>query len=223
MSNFFKLTLFFFLDYIVIAQKQLLSSIPQNPPKQWRLGSKGDVVLVPGFNERWVFFKKTGDTVNAAGFRVHVIDELGRNLLPIKRGSAIVEKYIRENKLQKVIFLSHSKGGIIAKYLLDSLVNEGLVRSSFSIATPYGGTVLGYLRAFSLDELLPGSSALRELNKQTKNNHLVTNIFTRYDNHILPSANTVLKGAKNIEVNVIGHTRILDAEDTVATIKKSLL
>jgi len=218
--NFTKIILYIFAEYLLILRIHLKSFLYRNPPAKWLKGTKGDIILLQGFSETWLFLEKIGNTLSSAGYRIHVIGKLNHNRLSISKSSRIVEEYIQKHKLKNIIFISHSKGGIIAKYFIDHSIDNRLVKYSISIATPYKGSWLGYLKLLFLYELLPSSKILKGLKQE--NNYRFLNIYAKLDNHIIPSKNAILSGAKNVCINIVGHTRILEAMETIQEIQKFL-
>jgi hypothetical protein len=58
------------------------------------------------------------------------------------------------------------------------------------------------------------------LNLNIKYNHKVFALYPTLDNHVLPNKNLLLPGAHNIQIDVVGHTRILTSAKTLATISQ---
>lgn len=213
----------FLEEYVLIIRKQVETFILRTPPASWQSGTKGDVILIQGFAETWVFLKIVGDRLNTLGYRIHVIHTLGRNLDPVEVGLQKVQEYIDVKSLDHCILLSHSKGGIIAKLLVDDPKYSAKILQVINIAVPYGGTVWGRLHVLSLHQQKHDSIVTRQVKKSMSNNSKIINIFPRLDNHVLPHANTFLEGAKNIQVDMIGHTRILDSLETCKMVEENLV
>jgi hypothetical protein len=208
-------------EYLLIVKIHVIS-LGREIPKNWKNGDKGDVILLQGFMETWCFLEKIGNALNAAGYRVHTINEFAYNTKPVNECVNYLEQYIERNNIKKVILASHSKGGIVAKLYMDRKSSYAKVIKSFSIATPYQGTLLGYLHFFSLCEFEPSSDVIQEILANTNNTDKICNIHARIDNHIVPSKNAALPGAVNSEVEITGHTRILEDNRTVEIIKRNL-
>src|SRR3989344_2169776 len=204
-----------------ILENYVFRKIPRKP-KKWNSGKKGNVVLVHGFGGNWSYLKEIGNFVNKLGYRVHVLNELGVNLKPIFESYKILEKYIDNNNLKNLILIGHSKGGIISKYFIDNSPLTDRVKLIISIASPFGGTQLGRLKILNTHEFLPDSAIIQKLNAKTSKNKLFINLFSRKDDVVIPNQNLILKGAKNIKVEVDGHLGILESEKTLREIDKIL-
>lgn len=88
------------------------------PAKSWKIGDKGDVILVQGLNNRWISLKTIGTEIHKWGYRVHIIKKLKKNLKPIIKGAADIAEYIKTNDLKNVILIGHSKGALNSIFLL---------------------------------------------------------------------------------------------------------
>lgn len=60
-----------------------------------------------------------------------------------------------------------------------------------------------------LKELRPESEIIKKLHEQGHVNHKIVSIFGEFDNHVWPTESCRLEGAKNIELNIYGHHKIL--------------
>ncbi|MDO8497511.1 MAG: hypothetical protein Q7S61_03120 [bacterium] len=214
--------LLFVQEYWVILYKKVTSYFIAFPPASWSKGTKGDVILIPPFGTNVKFIFILGEICSELGYRVHHVPQLDNNTYLVEKGSKNLEKYIAQNNLQNVVLVSHSKGGLIAKYCLDFSSVSSQIHRSISVATPYQGTLWGYFYFFNLHEMIPGSPLLRKLNNETKNNHKIVAIFSKLDNHVIPNKNLRLEGATNIQLDIVGHTRILDSKELKEELRKIL-
>lgn len=209
------------LEYLLILKTYLLS-FGKTPPHNWTQGHKGDVILIQGFAESWYFLQHLGNYLNQKGYRIHTIPELNYNTQSTHQSVQIIEKYLDQRNLSQIILLSHSKGGVVAKSFLDTSDKSATVHRSFSIASPYQGTIWGYFHLFSLHETIPGSKHVRQILHNTDHLHKIINIYPKWDNHVIPQQNTVLPGAVNIEINIHGHTRVIHTRQTIEIIDQYL-
>jgi triacylglycerol lipase len=221
-GKFQKYARLIFKEYKLILKRQFESFSQKDPPTEWSNGNKGNIILIPGFFETWVFFKNIADNLNKQGYRILVVKKLGRNLKKLEEASGDIIEFLENNKIQEAFFLTHSKGGIVGKFLLEHPKAKPVVKKLITIAAPYGGTLLGKFKFFNLNQLMPSSKEIKNILNSNINYPNIYNIYPTVDNHVLPNKNLILNGAKNIKVNVVGHTRILEAKKTVKTILKIL-
>ncbi|MBP9782029.1 hypothetical protein KBC89_05235 [Candidatus Woesebacteria bacterium] len=209
-------------EYVLIIKYKCRSVLVRKPPTAWSQGSRGNVVIVPGFGETWTGLATIATSLNTDGYKIFVVHDLGRNFVPLESGVRMVKNLIAQENLKNVVLLSHSKGGVIGKLLLDDQDFSKRIQQSISIAVPYKGSIFGYPRILSLAELIPGSCEIKSLNSATKNNSKILNLYPTLDNHVIPNRNLILEGANNICINIVGHTRILEAKETIAVILENL-
>lgn len=204
-------------EFVYIWSKYFLSkSIPEN----WNRGEKGNVILVPGFMDDHVFLMMIGDALNKEGFRIHTLKNFDTTRKSVKFLAEILVDYIRQNKLENIILVAHSKGGIVSRYAIDNFedINER-VKLVFTISTPHKGTLYAKTNLLNLDELSPKSKILNNLSLNRKNCQKIVNIYPKLDNTIVPNCNLILDGAEeNISIDVIGHTSVLKNEKTIKII-----
>ncbi|MBP7875514.1 hypothetical protein KA012_00780 [Candidatus Woesebacteria bacterium] len=210
-------------EYILIIKYKRKSVLFRKPPTAWSQGSRGNVVIVPGFGETWTGLATIATSLNTRGYKIFIVHALGRNFIPLESGVRMVKDLIEQENLKNVVLLSHSKGGIIGKLLLDDNDFSKRIQQSISIAVPYKGSIFGYLRILSLAELIPGSKEIQRLNSITNNNERILNLYSKVDNHVIPNRNLILEGATNICIDIVGHTRILEAKETVVVTQKNMV
>ena len=176
---------------------------------------KYPVILIPGLTERWAFLKSLGDKISMAGHPVYVIPKLKHNLLSIPKSAKIVEEIIDENKLRNVILVTHSKGGLIGKYLLMHLIDKGKIKGMIAIATPFAGSSLAKLISHhSFKELAEGSEIIDNLKSHQEVNSKIISLYPEFDNQIMKENSSFLAGAENIKIDVKGHHKIIFDKDT---------
>lgn len=210
----------YILEYILIINLNLQSIFIKNPPKQWSSGDKGTIILLPGLYETWIFLAHIADKLSKNGYKITVLKSLNYNLNKPSYYSKIIESYLQNITSDKIFLLSHSKGGLVAKYFLDNSKYSKRITKVFSIATPYHGTSLGLFSIFIPDYLKLNSPTLNLLNKNCHNNNRIVSIFTKHDNHVQPYTSAILENANNFEIKTVGHTRILFSLETINVIKK---
>lgn len=177
-------------------------------PAAYAEGGKRPVVLVPGVYERWHYLRPLAEALHAAGHPVHAVPGLGVNSRPIPWSAGVVAARIRELDLRGVAIVAHSKGGLIGKHVLAFDDPEGRVDRVVTVATPFAGSALAVgwparsIRAFS-----PTDPVIRSLAAAAHVNGRITSISPVWDPHIPDGSH--LAGARNIELDVRGHFRVL--------------
>lgn len=179
------------------------------------------VLLLPGIYERWHFLGPLVKYLEGRGHEVHVLEALGFNLHPVPASAGLVASYLAERDLSDVVVIAHSKGGLIGKYLMASAEAGHRIRKMIAVNTPFGGSVYARyaptptLRAFS-----PKDPTLQELAGNLDINQRVTSIFSRIDPQI--PGGSRLEGARNIQLDVVGHFRILADPEFVKVLTSEL-
>lgn len=219
MSNIPSITWGMFLEYLLIAKKWIEKYKDKVPPNEWQVGAKGDVLLIPGFQETWVFLRTPANFLNSKGYRIHVITEIEPNIYSASDNLFTIKKYIEKETLKNFIILTHSKGGVIARHLLSDPQVQKRIKRVFIISSPNQGTLWGYLSFRHAHEFTPVSQIIKTLSTGTKK---IINIYPKIDNHVIPNKNLFLAGAINKEIDIFGHTRILESEETQKVIAKYL-
>jgi hypothetical protein len=182
-------------------------------PASFAVGTLRPVVILPGIYESWHYLRPIAERLNAIGHPVHVITMLGLNRAPIPATAALVHAQLVERGLTGVALVAHSKGGLVGKHVMaiDDHAAPGdapRVDRLAAIASPFNGSAMARiapnpaLRAFlAADPVISALAAEHAVNER------ITSIFPRFDPHIPDGC--VLEGARNIELPVVGHFRIL--------------
>ena len=149
-------------EYFLIVYFWLLPFIKRKPPANWGFGEKGNVILIPGFQETYLSLYFVANYLNANGYKIHIIQNFN-SLAKIEQSFRKLEEFILKISHDDLILLSHSKGGLIAKHFLDNSSATTKVAVSISIATPYMGTYIAKQR--------------------------IINFYPSLDNHVIPNKN----------------------------------
>jgi len=190
-----------------------MKSLMASPPTSWQKGSKGDIVLIPGFGCSWTFFEYLADSLNKTGYRIHVVRRFEHTAMAMEKYCQVLHTYLVEHKLKNVIFLCHSRGGKVSKYFSATYPNNKPVKA-IHIASKYTGSFWARLKIFNLDEFDQNSKVLKIINSNIDNKHIL-NLYPTYDNIFFSSPSEKLSNAINIQIMIVGHTRILFDKETL--------
>jgi hypothetical protein len=195
----------------------------RRPPIGWREGDRAPVVLLPGTYETWHLLAPIADALHADGHPVHVIPTIGANRRPIPWVADEVRRVLVERGLRGVVLVAHSKGGIVGKQLLvEELAFDGAdrrVAHLAAIATPFAGSSMARLvPAGALRAFLPGNALLARLAAEEAADARITSIAPRRDPHIPEGSR--LAGAAYVEIDVVGHFRVLRDPRTIAAVRR---
>ena len=212
---------YWWLDYVYAGFYQLFSLLDREAPVRYRHQNGRTVLLIPGVYENWHFMKPIAASIYAAGYDVHVLDGLGYNKGTIESMAAVVDEYISANRLDDVVLVAHSKGGLVGKYLLSSLNKSSAIKGLVAVNAPFSGSRYAYVLPFrSLRVFIPTSPIILALAKDRIANSLITSIYSKFDPHI--PGGSKLEGADNIELETRGHFTILSSPLAHQAIIKSL-
>lgn len=210
---------FLIIDILVSVKFFILGLFDHDPPEGWIESGHTDVILIPGFSESWILMRKLGLYFNDKGYRVHVLKELGNMYDNVEELADMINNYTNEHGLKKYYLVTHSKGGKVAKYYAQNHAND--IKVIIFIATPHHGSFVANLNILNLDQLKIESDFIKELCGHVYHGVEILNIYGRIDNFILPNSSLVLNvaGENNIQIDVVGHTRILEDNKTFGVIE----
>jgi predicted alpha/beta hydrolase family esterase len=153
---------------------------------------------------------------------VYVVPNLGYNLYSVPDSSAIVNEVIKKENLTNVILVAHSKGGLIGKHALIHRNSDNAILGMVSIATPYSGSAMAKLVPYDpIRELLKDNATIKDLQSHEQVNTKIVSICPLYDNHVWAEEGSHLKGAKNIDVDVHGHHKIVYDDEVIKKVLES--
>ena len=208
-------------DYIYAICKQVDSIIFPTPPAYYfnrSIDGKNPIILLPGVYEKWHFFKSIADRLSSRGHMIYVLDGLGYNTKEISDSAKIVQEFINKKNLKDVVIIAHSKGGLIGKYVLAFYNAQNNIKKVIAIAAPFGGSNIVKFVPYKILGLSPSSDSVKILQKREDVNDKIVSIFGVFDSHIWPLKSCRLEGAKNIQVSVYGHHKILADEKVIGII-----
>lgn len=205
------------LDYVYAGIGQARAVLSRARPADFRSGAEAPIVIIPGVYESWQFMRPLIQTLHDHGHPVHVVPALGHNRRSLAEAAATVAAHLERENLTGVIIVAHSKGGLIGKQLMTTGDPARRVIAMTAISAPFAGSryarywVVPSIRAFA-----PANVALHGLGLDHRVNHRITSIFGVFDPHIPEGSE--LAGARNIQLGVGGHFRILGDPRTVRAV-----
>jgi pimeloyl-ACP methyl ester carboxylesterase len=184
-------------------------------------GDRAPVVLLPGIFETWRFLRPLSRHIHAAGHPVHVVTGLQRNRMSVPDAAALVAQHLQEHDLTGVVVVAHSKGGLVAKYLMGMPDSGPRIRTAVTIGTPFAGSSLArFIPLPSVRALMPNTPGLLRLAMSRAVNARIVSVWGWFDPHV--PGGSRLEGATNIELDVGGHFRILARPELLAIVDEVL-
>ncbi len=125
---------------------------------------------------------------------------------------------------ERVIIISHSMGGLVARSLLRNIGMEVISRI-VTIACPHHGTRIARgLRWPATRQMCPGSSWLQALEISEGGHFPVpfASIYSLEDNLVAPARSAHLTGAQMCEVRAIGHLGMLSSRSALDCVMTAL-
>lgn len=199
----------------------------RTPPKHYldyTKEGKVPVIVLPGIFGRWAFLKPLADYISLLGHPVYVVPKLGNNVKDIPTSAQLVREVIVENNLTHAIIVAHSKGGLVAKYMLAHDNTDNRATGLVAVATPFSGSSLGnQFSYYPAHELATDSNIILSLQTYSQINERIISIIPQYDNYVWHERGSFLAGAKdNIYVPNHGHTQLLRDKNVWAVIVRSI-
>ncbi|MDN4480892.1 esterase/lipase family protein [Demequina muriae] len=207
MKDLFRFWAWWTRDYAYALVWQVRALVNRVHPDSFLTGTRTPVVVLPGIYETWKFMQPLIEQLHAQGHPVHVVADLRRNHRPVTEMAEHVETYLRNNDLEDVLLVAHSKGGLTGKVVMAGPAGDR-VRGMLAVATPFGGS--RYARAMPLRSLRAFSSrdaTITSLARQTTVNGRIVSVYARFDPHI--PGGSELPGATNVMLDTGGHFRVL--------------
>lgn len=194
-------------DYAFVARGQCAATFSRVSADSFTGGTKAPVVVLPGIYETWRFLLPLIRAVHRRGHPVHIVPGLSRNLRPVEDLASHLTKYLIQHNLDGVILIAHSKGGLAGKLAMTGPARVRISRM-LAIATPFGGSRYALLMpGRGLRALSPRHPSILTLSRASDVNAQIVSVYGPFDPHIPESS--VLLGARNVQVDVGGHFRVL--------------
>ena len=210
-------------DWLYAVRWQLRSLRRGALPEDYRTapGDGVPVVLVPGVYESWRFLQPLLEALHRGGHPVHVLDVLGFNSGEVPEAALAVRAYVESTGLPRVALVTHSKGGLIGKQLLAHHDADGLVDRLVAVNAPFSGSTRArWLPLRAVRVFVPGGPLLRELDAARSVNAMITSVYSAVDPNIPGTSR--LEGATNVEVDTVGHFRVLSDPRAQAAVLAAL-
>lgn len=187
------------------------------------LPEKNPIVLLPGLGSTWHFLRYVGDHLSHRGYPIYVIPELRFTMDEVPELAEIAERFIETQNLKDVILIGHSKGGLVGKYMLGFLDQNQRIKKLIAIATPFGGSnIVKWIPLKRFREIHPQHPVLAKLNQRSEADTKIVSVYGIWDNHVWPTKSCHLGGAKNIEVDVAGHHKVVFDKKVMEVIEKEI-
>lgn len=198
------------LDWVYASFWQIKGAlIPANFARYKRGDPKKPaIILLPGVYERWDFLQPLADLLDEKNYRLHIIECLGYNRSTVESAAELVMEYIAKHEIDKYIFVAHSKGGLIGKYVMMHSIDSGCL-GMVAINTPFSGSKLARFMPYkTLRVFSPLAPVVKTLRLDSHVNGKIISIYSQFDPHIIEGS--YLEGARrNLRLPVRGHIKIL--------------
>lgn len=118
---------------------------------------------------------------------------------------------LKEHHAPQIDIIAHSMGGVIARYFVQCLGGDGLVRNLITLGSPHQGAVLSRFSVLPhIREMRPGSATMQELNALPLPRYTqVTSVSGNLDLVMLSRNSTHWPGVRNIHLKKVGHAGLL--------------
>ncbi|WP_158867053.1 esterase/lipase family protein [Leifsonia sp. AG29] len=211
------------LDYVYVIRHQLRAALDRSSPDALIAGdgTGSPVVVLPGIFETWRFLRPLAEHIHELGHPVHVVTALERNEFTLAVGTELVTRHLEEHDLSDVTIVAHSKGGLIAKLLLASPRTSGRIRGAVTVGTPFAGSRLAtFIPIPSVRSLTPSAPDLQAMALNREANARIVSVWGWFDPHV--PGGSRLEGARNIELDVGGHFRILARPELLRIVDEAI-
>jgi pimeloyl-ACP methyl ester carboxylesterase len=195
-------------DYAYAVYWQGRAILGKTDPESFRSGTLTPIVVIPGVYETWRFLEPLIRAMHDRGHPVFVVDALSWNNRPIVEAAELVSGFLAEHDLHDIVLVSHSKGGLIGKYVMSAGHERSRVTSMLAVAAPFVGSVYArFLVLPSLRIFSPKNATILALAHDESVNSRIVSIYGEFDPHV--PAGSELVGAKNVRLDTGGHFRVL--------------
>lgn len=204
-------------------------SIPVVPPL-WKAPTRPDVpvIFIHGVLHNNATFAWIKQKMALAGWRhfravnlsttQHSIAEMAEQTLET------IERVRRQFNAPQVDIVSHSLGGILARYVLQLMQQDGVVGRLITLGTPHQGTEISrYSILTHLRELAPGSRTMEDLrNAAPLVKTQAISVSGSLDMLLWPRDTGHWHGVRNIRLKGVGHAGLLFSKRVLQIIQAHL-
>jgi pimeloyl-ACP methyl ester carboxylesterase len=195
-------------DYAYAVYWQARAILGRTDPESFQTGTAKPIVVIPGVYETWRFLEPLIRALHDRGHPVFVVDTLNWNNRPVVEAAKLVSAFLAEHDLHGVVVVSHSKGGLIGKYVMSAGSEASRVQSMLAVAAPFGGSIYArFLVLPSLRIFSPTDATILALSHDESVNSRIVSVYGEFDPHV--PAGSELVGAKNVRLDTGGHFRVL--------------
>jgi pimeloyl-ACP methyl ester carboxylesterase len=172
------------------------------------------VLLIPGFMCNRAAWRPLLDSRLLAECNVATVD-LEPIFGDIDAYAEIVHRAVQRLRAasgaQRVVLVGHSMGGLAARVYLRKCGDAHVARV-VTLASPHHGTIFGRLgHSLNVRQMMRGSSFVSRLNDQDRGRRpRYTTVATRDDNLVVPRSSPLLPGARQIELDGVGHLALIE-------------
>lgn len=176
------------------------------------------VLLVPGaIGQDYLYWNVLARRLRRDGFAPHTVVFPRFTMVDLRISAELLARRVDEVReavdAEKVPLVTHSMGGLIARWYLRFGGGAERVSAVSHMAVPHRGTVAGFtgLPFRGARQVVPGSPFLNELNAADEVAVPTMNVYSLTDLIVVPqlSARLDQKGAVNRQVTLAGHWGML--------------
>ncbi|WP_192497151.1 esterase/lipase family protein [Gulosibacter chungangensis] len=189
--------------------------------------NKPVIVALAGLATSWEFLTPLIDGLTRRGFQVAVLPQLGHNLSSVPELAEYVKRFLRtHDDLSPVMFVTHSKGGLIAKRVLLDDPDWRYAVGAVVLAAPFAGaTSARHIRGLTkfgkeIITLRPGTPSQLELEHMDAQDSRISSISPLYDEVV--GIRGRVRGGSNRAVSALGHNRFLSDERLHALVEREV-
>jgi triacylglycerol lipase len=183
-------------------------------PPLLRDADRPALLLIPGFMCNRAVFRPLLDSGQLADFNVATV-----NLEPIfgdidhyaEVVHGAVERLRRASGAARVMLVGHSMGGLAARVYLRRYGDAHVARV-VTLASPHHGTIFGRLGASrNVRQMAKGSPFVEHLSRDDRGRwRRFTTVASRDDNLVVPRSSPLLPGARQVELDGVGHLALIE-------------